>query len=54
MILYRIVYIYHKNKRLLTKAATVETGYTLQVPLFVKEGDVLVINTSEGTYVSRA
>jgi len=37
-----------------TKAATVETGYTLQVPLFVKEGDVLVINTSEGTYVSRA
>ena len=26
-----------------TKAATVETGYTLQVPLFVKEGDVLVI-----------
>ena len=37
-----------------TKAATVETGYTLQVPLFVKEGDVLVINTAEGSYVSRA
>ncbi|MBU0278531.1 MULTISPECIES: elongation factor P [unclassified Gemella] len=37
-----------------TKSATVETGYTLQVPLFVKEGDVLVINTSEGYYVSRA
>jgi len=37
-----------------TKAATVETEYTLQVPLFVKEGDVLVINTAEGSYVSRA
>lgn len=36
-----------------TKSATVETGYTLQVPLFVKEGDTLVINTAEGYYVSR-
>jgi len=30
-----------------TKAATVETGYTLQVPLFVKEGDVLVLNRTK-------
>lgn len=37
-----------------TKSATVETGYTLNVPLFVNEGDVLVINTSDGSYVSRA
>ncbi|AVP37125.1 elongation factor P [Staphylococcus felis] len=37
-----------------TKSATVETGYTLNVPLFVNEGDILVINTSDGSYVSRA
>lgn len=36
-----------------TKSATVETGYTLNVPLFVNEGDVLVINTSDGSYISR-
>jgi elongation factor P len=37
-----------------TKAATVETGYELQVPLFVVEGDNLVINTSTGDYVEKA
>lgn len=37
-----------------TKPATLETGYTVQVPLFINEGDVLVISTSEGKYVSRA
>ena len=37
-----------------TKSATVETGYTLNVPLFVNEGDVLVINTGDGSYISRA
>ncbi|GGI31328.1 MULTISPECIES: elongation factor P [Staphylococcus] len=37
-----------------TKSATVETGYTLNVPLFVNEGDTLVINTTDGSYVSRA
>jgi len=36
-----------------TKSATVSTGYSLQVPLFVNEGDKLVINTSTGAYVSR-
>ncbi|EGQ4275526.1 elongation factor P [Staphylococcus pseudintermedius] len=36
-----------------TKSATVETGYTLNVPLFVNKGDVLVINTTDGSYVSR-
>ena len=36
-----------------TKSATVETGYTLNVPLFVNEGDTLVINTSDGSYISR-
>ena len=37
-----------------TKSATVETGYELNVPLFVNEGDVLVINTSDGSYISRS
>ncbi|GGB04969.1 elongation factor P [Macrococcus hajekii] len=36
-----------------TKAATVETGYTLNVPLFVNQGDKLIINTTDGSYVSR-
>ncbi|UWG95724.1 elongation factor P [Dehalobacter sp. DCM] len=37
-----------------TKAATVETGATVQVPFFVNEGDVLIIDTRTGAYVSRA
>ncbi|AOV07826.1 elongation factor P [Sporosarcina ureilytica] len=37
-----------------SKPATVETGLTVQVPFFVNQGDVLVINTEEGEYVSRA
>lgn len=37
-----------------TKPATLETGLIVQVPFFVNEGDRLIINTSEGTYVSRA
>ncbi|CAM3788354.1 elongation factor P [Cohnella lubricantis] len=37
-----------------TKAAKLETGLTVQVPLFINEGDVLTINTAEGKYVSRA
>ena len=37
-----------------TKPATLETGLEVQVPLFVKEGDVLKINTSEGSYTGRA
>lgn len=36
-----------------TKQATVETGYSINVPLFVNEGDLLVINTTDGSYVSR-
>ena len=36
-----------------TKQATVETGYSLNVPLFVNEGDLLVIKTTDGSYVSR-
>ncbi|GGH97805.1 MULTISPECIES: elongation factor P [Mammaliicoccus] len=36
-----------------TKQATVETGFSLNVPLFVNEGDLLIINTTDGSYVSR-
>lgn len=37
-----------------SKPATMETGLVVQVPFFVNTGDVLVINTSDGKYVSRA
>ena len=37
-----------------SKPAKLETGLTVQVPFFVNAGDVLVISTSEGKYVSRA
>ena len=37
-----------------TKPATVETGFTLQVPLFINVGDVLKIDTRDGgEYLSR-
>ncbi len=37
-----------------SKPATLETGITVQVPFFVNEGDTLIINTDDGSYVSRA
>lgn len=37
-----------------TKQAVVETGYSLQVPLFVEVGDKIVINTTTGKYDTRA
>lgn len=37
-----------------TKPVTLETGLTLNVPIFVKEGDVLRVNTETGEYVERA
>ncbi|GAE31864.1 elongation factor P [Alkalihalobacillus hemicellulosilyticus] len=37
-----------------TKPATVETGLTVQVPFFVNQGDVLIIDTRSSAYVSRA
>lgn len=36
-----------------TKPATLETGYVIQVPLFIEEGEVLKIDTRTGTYVER-
>ncbi|ULO09134.1 elongation factor P [Paenibacillus sp. 19GGS1-52] len=37
-----------------TKFAKVETGLNVQVPLFINEDDVLLIDTREGKYISRA
>ncbi|HWP91907.1 MAG TPA: elongation factor P [Thermodesulfobacteriota bacterium] len=36
-----------------TKPATVETGATLSVPLFVDIGDVIKVDTRTGTYIER-
>src|SRR3989344_6240038 len=37
-----------------SKPATLETGYVVNVPLFIKEGDVVRVNTQSGDYVERA
>ncbi|HJV17988.1 MAG TPA: elongation factor P [Bacillales bacterium] len=37
-----------------TKPATLETGLIVQVPFFVNQGDRLIINTNDSSYVSRA
>lgn len=37
-----------------TKNAKLETGLNVQVPLFINEDDVLLIDTREGKYISRA
>ncbi|MCX5803259.1 MAG: elongation factor P [Proteobacteria bacterium] len=36
-----------------TKPALLETGYSIQVPLFVEEGDVVKIDTRTGQYMER-
>lgn len=37
-----------------TKIVTIETGATIDAPLFVEAGDVIRINTTTGEYVERA
>ncbi len=37
-----------------SKQVTLETGYVVNVPLFIKEGDKVKINTETGEYVERA
>jgi len=37
-----------------TKEVTLETGMKIQVPLFVEEGTIIVVNTETGDYVERA
>jgi len=36
------------------KPATLETGKIIQVPLFIKEGELIKVDTREGTYMGRA
>ena len=37
-----------------TKPATLETGITVQVPLFVNQGDAIKVDTRTGAYMERA
>ena len=36
-----------------TKPATLETGVEIRVPLFINEGDMIEVDTRDGSYVSR-
>lgn len=36
-----------------TKPATMETGLVVQVPLFVNTGDILKVDTRDGSYIER-
>lgn len=36
------------------KPATTETGLVVQVPLFIKEGEIIKVSTSDGSYMGRA
>ena len=36
-----------------TKSAVLETGYTIGVPPFIKEGDIIKVDTRTGAYVER-
>jgi elongation factor P len=35
------------------KPATLETGLVIQVPLFIKEGELIRVSTADGTYLGR-
>jgi elongation factor P len=35
------------------KPATLETGLVIQVPLFIKEGELVRVSTADGTYLGR-
>jgi elongation factor P len=37
-----------------TKPAKMETGITVQVPLFINEGDIIKVDTRNGSYLERA
>ncbi|MCL1922443.1 MAG: elongation factor P [Propionibacteriaceae bacterium] len=36
-----------------TKPATLETGYQIQVPLFITQGERVKVDTRDGSYISR-
>ena len=37
-----------------SKLAKLETGFTIQVPLFINQGDVIKVDTRTGTYLERS
>jgi len=37
-----------------TKPATVETGIEIQVPLFIKQDEIVLVDTRDGSYQGRA
>ncbi len=37
-----------------SKLAKLETGYEVQVPMFIKQGEEIIVNTETGKYVERA
>lgn len=37
-----------------TKKVTLSTGAVVDAPIFIKEGDTIVVNTEDGSYVERA
>ena len=37
-----------------TKPATVQTGIDIQVPLFIKQGEIVLVDTRDGSYLGRA
>lgn len=36
------------------KNAKVETGYDIRVPLFIDQGEIVLVNTVDGKYAGRA
>ena len=36
-----------------TKPATLESGATVRVPLFINEGETILVDTRDGSYISR-
>ena len=36
-----------------TKPATLETGASINVPLFINEGDKIKVDTEKGSYIER-
>ena len=43
-----------KHKEQILKPATLETGFELQVPMFINEGEVIRVDTRTGEYMERA
>lgn len=37
-----------------SKNATIETGFQIKVPLFIEEGEIVLVSTTDGKYVGRA